>query len=126
MSRYINFAQAADLLVEEIQDVMRTSVPMGRTYGSHRASAPGQPPAIDTAKYIESWSVDRARLRRTQVSASVYSDYTVMGTQAWILALLLEHGTGPSDFGPGMAPRPHILVALNNVRAQIRELIRGG
>lgn len=136
MSRYINYANrnrvyllgkveprvndAAEILRDEIQAVMRSSTPSGRMYGSHQASAPGQPPAIDTAAYIDSWKVDPAQLRRTQVSAAVYSDFRVEGTKSWILAMLLEYGTDR------MLPRPHIRVALANVRALIRETISGG
>ena len=35
-----------------VQSHMRESVAAGRSYGNHTASAPGQPPAIDTGRLV--------------------------------------------------------------------------
>lgn len=35
-----------------VQSAMRESAPTGRKYGKHTASAPGQPPAIDTGRLV--------------------------------------------------------------------------
>jgi hypothetical protein len=51
---------AARVCVQEVQTLMRTSPATGRVYpsrtgkGMHRASAPGEPPAVDTGALVKS------------------------------------------------------------------------
>lgn len=93
----------------------------GRTYGrpgasgptavQHRASAPGQPPAVDTGKYRASW------WWRTGSEAGV--DYVEIGTNdkrgPW-----LEHGT------TRMSPRPHVRRTANEMRNEVTRLVAQG
>jgi hypothetical protein len=83
--------------------------------GGHQASAPGQPPAIDTGAYVRSWQWEPARLRRLRRAAVVFSDLKV---GQWYLATLLELGT------EYMEPRPHIRVAYALVRDRVHEILR--
>jgi hypothetical protein len=121
LDRFTN--KAAHILRDEIVQTMENAAPSGKIYasrtgeGTHQASAPGEPPAIDTGEYVRSWKVGKAVHRRTRRSAVVFSDLRV-GKRGWLLALLLEHGTTT------MLPRPHIRVALDNVRRELRELLK--
>lgn len=84
--------------------------------GEHQASAPGEPPAIDTGAYVRSWKWEPAAQRRVRRAAVVYSDLKV---GRWYLAELLERGT------EHMEPRPHIRVAYALVRDRMHEVLRG-
>lgn len=111
---------SAERLRDEIVDLMRRSSPSGVTVRLPdgrvlRRSAAGEPPAIIWGHYADSWKMDEARQRRSTYSAVVFSDLRV---GRWILALLLEYGTSR------MAARPHIRVALDAVREEIRRQLR--
>ena len=65
----------------------------GRLYGAHRASAPGQPPAVDTGTYRASW---RHRFGGIGSASPTGDVYTEQERGPW-----LEFGTAR------MAARPH-------------------
>lgn len=71
----------------------------GRVYGNHQASAPGQPPAVDTGTYRQSWQV-----RKRAVGV-----YAVSTNQA----------RGPAlEFGSRtIAPRPHLRPSVEKLKA---------
>ena len=50
--------KAAYLVDTEVKKMITESIPAGRMYGTHRASAPGQPPAVDTGALIGSIHVE--------------------------------------------------------------------
>lgn len=72
----------------------------GRRYGAHIASAPGEPPAVDTGTFRDSWEPG------TEISGNVYVSKIENGTavgNGHMLGDYLENGTP----GGKMAPRPH-------------------
>ena len=109
-----NATRAAEVLRDEIVDLMERSIPSGAVYGTHQASAPGEPPAIDRGNYRDSWKVEEAQARQSRVSAAAYTDLRV---GKHLLGELLEYGTGR------MEPRPHVRVALVTVRDEIRAVL---
>jgi hypothetical protein len=95
--------QYADAVREEI----RRSAPAGRVYRiqgvRHRASAPGQPPAIFTGRLIGGiQALTRGRGFGAESRVGTDADY----------AAALEFGTS------GVAPRPFARPALARLRAQ--------
>lgn len=78
----------------------------GRMYGKHQASAPGEAPASDTGRLVNSRTVDlfEARLQARLTYRTAY-------------AAALEFGTEK------MEPRPFLNRALREVSAEGREMI---
>ena len=66
----------------------------GRKYGKHRASAPGEPPAVRSGAFRLSWKP------RTYAFGTSY--FSIIDSYVWY-AYWLENGTP----GGQMAPRPH-------------------
>lgn len=66
----------------------------GRKYGKHRASAPGEPPAVWSGTFRLSWKP------RTYAFGTSY--FSIIDSDVWY-ADWLENGTP----GGQMAPRPH-------------------
>jgi hypothetical protein len=93
--------RTADGLLGSLQNDWLSRAGSGRVYpsatgrGTHRASAPGEPPAPDTTSYRESWDV-------TQV------DPTGL---AWIVFTPDERGPWLEYGTTNMQPRPHALPA---------------
>lgn len=95
----------------------------GRVYGvpntkrHYTASAPGEPPAVRTGAYRDSWQ-PRAEIEGDTVKAIIESKITV-GKKRYVLGELLENGTSR------MAPRPHsdriLEKALPNVKRIYKE-----
>lgn len=98
----------------------------GRVYrsktgrGSHQASAPGEPPAPDTRKYLESWDSEVVALPDGGVAVQV-------GTPLWsVFGRRLELG-GRDKRGIYIAPRPHVRPVFENAENEIaRDLQRLG
>lgn len=82
----------------------------GRTYtrGSrtHQASAPGEPPAIDTGLYTNSWQVEM----EAPTTAVVFTN--------------VEYGPALEFGGAKMAARPHAVPALERIRKPFLEALR--
>jgi HK97 gp10 family phage protein len=83
----------------------------GHLYGSHRASAPGQPPSV--------WTGDlRASITHTVVKVGVFLT-AVVGTDK-DYAPLLEYGTSK------MAPRPFMRVTIARIQPILWRIMAGG
>lgn len=87
----------------------------GRTYGSHQASAPGQPPAPDTGLYRASWTF-------AVQGADTVAMYPQLpaGDHPGQLGGWLEFGTSKMD------ARPHIRPTNAIVTPQIGKVIAAG
>jgi HK97 gp10 family phage protein len=101
------------LLRNEALDLILREPKTGRQYGRHRASAPGEAPASDTGRLVQSIRVEHKGLRGSVI---VGADY----------GLALERGTSR------MRPRPFMTRAMKNsvkkieaiIAAEIRKAIR--
>jgi len=116
-------ADTAESLHESLRDDVLNRAGTGRVYpsrtgeGTHRASAPGEPPAPDTHEYRQSW-----KERRIDIAGLERAVFTEDERGPW-----LEYGTVK------IQPRPHAMPAAiahkrffeNQVRAAARKLERG-
>lgn len=93
---------AAQAIVDDMKLLMQQSTPTGRTYtrGSiqHTASAPGQPPAIDTAALINSL------------------DWYREGRLRYIIHDGVEYGYILETGGANTAPRPFVNPVIDQWR----------
>lgn len=76
--------------------------------GTYTASAPGEPPAVRTGQYANSWQVLPPVVQGDRIYAAAQSDATTESGES--LGALLEYGTNK------MAPRPHIRPAVEIVK----------
>lgn len=111
------------IVVDEIVTGIQTSVPAGREYyvpgtrTKYTASAPGQPPADRTGRYVGSWHATPAIEDPEGASAFAVSELTTRDGR-WFLGDLLENGT------IHMEPRPHIAPAIPRAAERIeREIL---
>ena len=81
----------------------------GRLYGTHRASAPGNPPAVDTGTYRGSW---RNRILASGAGLHGGEIYTTQERGPW-----LENGTAR------MAARPHAGPTAEHVRETLPKFV---
>jgi HK97 gp10 family phage protein len=94
----------------EFETLVKTSMQGGKSgavYGRHQASAPGEPPAIDTGNLINSIRHEAEDGGFTQV-ISANAEY----------AQHLEYGTRK------MAPRPYMRPAAEKIRPRFLEAMR--
>lgn len=100
--------RGTEAVVEEATSLILETPKTGRVYRrrgvTHQASAPGQPPASDTGRLVQS--------NRTE-----FDQAELTGTAIWSAAhaAALEHGTAK------MAPRPFARPALANSREEIEQ-----
>lgn len=83
-----------------IVKAIQRSVPTGRMYGKHRASAPGEPPATDTGRLASSitftGSVQSKKIEAEVSSIVEYAPYLEYGTRrmakrpVWLPAIMAE------------------------------------
>lgn len=111
--------RGAEAIIEEATSLILESSKTGRVYRrrgtTHQASAPGEAPASDTGRLVQS--------RRTEVDTR--KDGTVIGAATWSTAYAagLEYGN------ENVEPRPFARPALANKKDEIirdlqRELLR--
>ena len=107
---------AAVLLVQDVQQRMINSPRGGRVYPSrrgpgqfHKASAPGEPPAVDVGELVG--SITQARTRTGPVTSSVQAGSTLER------GLYLEYGTSR------ILPRPAFRPALARVENMLPGLV---
>lgn len=96
------FEFGGDQIVKEVKRLIMTGPKTGRMYGSHQASAPGEPPANKTGRLVNSSSYKL----RGSYQMEVGEDASYAG--------FLENGTKK------MRPRQHLIRAINN---KARDLI---
>jgi len=100
--------RGTEAVAEEATSLILEAPKTGRIYRrrgvTHQASAPGEPPASDTGRLVQS--------QRTE-----YDQSELTGTAIWSAghAEYLEHGTSK------MAPRPFARPALANKRDEIEK-----
>lgn len=88
---------------------------------TYRASAPGEPPAVRTGAYRDSWQVLPPVIQGDQVKGGVASDAMTEDGQHFI-GEVLEYGTNDGK----IAPRPHIRTALDEVAQRWGGVVRTG
>lgn len=120
---------AARVLVAEWRSILLTPG-RGRMYGTHQASAPGDPPAPETGALQRSIVEEDVSETTTQVGVS-----SAEGADEY--ALLLEFGTLPRGGKPskpvgrgrlgsrlgGIAPRPHARPAFTRAQPKMLQAI---
>lgn len=109
----------AELVRDEIVAVMEDSSPSGVFYRSrgHRASAEGEPPAVEEGDYVDSWKVSPAVQAQERLSAGAYTDLMADDGRE-LRAIYLEHGT------EAMGPRPHIAPGTERAKEEIGRKVR--
>lgn len=115
--------QMAEATSEEIVGLMRRSDPSGEEYGhpeggTYEASAPGEPPAVRTGQYADSYGHTEWTWRSSEkrAVAAVTSDRkTPSGAFLWPF---LEYGT------VSVAPRPHVRPSAETVAGAFRRAAR--
>ena len=104
-----DFINSAEEMKDLMIDSIKTGSKSGKTYTrngmSHQSSAPGQPPANDTGKLIDSIKVEK---RKNTSTLKIDADY----------AGYLEYGTSK------MRPRPFILPALMKIKKKLMTMIK--
>lgn len=110
--------QMAEVVRDKVVGVMERSEPTGETRRGHRASAPGQAPAIKSREYLESWKSTEAEVGRDRVSARAYTDLRTDDKRRDVQGIVLEFGTGR------MAPRPHARPAMGIAAPILNEMAR--
>ena len=102
--------EGAEMVAAQIRHLMESSPATGAVYhrpwGTHQASAPGEPPAIDYGDLVNSIYTEK-------VAPGLYVAGLADPKAAW-----LEWGT------PKMAARPSVRPAVAMVRKEFTELIR--
>lgn len=125
VERFADFAVRA--IRDEIVAIINASEPAGRLYrlpGAsppfwddgeripgkwYRASAPGQPPAIRTARYVNSWVTRGPVWTGDHLTAGVTNTARVGDRDQYALWAILELGrSGGGAMTFKMRPRPHI------------------
>lgn len=114
--------QTAALLVEGDVKKNFTLQGQGRQYGRHRASRPGEPPAIDTGTYRAS-IMNEVELSGTNVEGRVGPDIEYIAAKAAIgtdvnYGVHLELGTSK------MEPRPHLVPALRRTKKKVVKIFK--
>lgn len=125
--------EAAEAIVEGAALILRDEVVLGMerapartgelyfvpgTRTLYRASAPGEPPAVRTGRYRNSWQTTPAIRTKTGLRAFAFSDLTVSNGR-YVLGDLLDGGTRR------MRARPHIERAVTRGAERIeKELLR--
>lgn len=90
----------------------------GQTY---TASAPGQPPAVRTGAYRDSWKVLPWAITKDRVTGGVFSDAKTEDGEHFI-GEILEYGAPRAN----ILPRPHIRPALDEIAQRYGGVVRTG
>jgi HK97 gp10 family phage protein len=96
--------KACHLLRNEALDLILREQKSGRRYGNHQASAPGEAPASDTGRLVQSIRVEHKGLRGSVIVGADYGAF-------------LERGTSR------MRPRPFMVRAMKNSTKKIEAVI---
>ena len=103
-------ALAGAMQIETYVKLSMGEIKSGRMYGEHQASAPGEPPAIDTGALVNSII---SELQETTATSATAAAGTNMDYGA-----ALEYGT------PRVAARPFMRPAIDDHEAQIVNTVR--
>lgn len=95
-----------------VQNHMRQSPATGRSYGNHRASAPGEPPAPDTGRLVGAIVAGPVEQEKGDVVGSIRANTEY--------AAALQLGTDK------MAARPYLDVALDRNKDRLLAVFRAG
>lgn len=70
------------LVTARAKELILSGPKTGKVYGSHRASAPGEPPASDTGRLVSSirWEFTGSRLAIRVIAGTEYAAYLEFGT----------------------------------------------
>lgn len=114
----------AEVAEREIRETMERSVPSGERYpdpegGTYVASAPGEPPAIRTREYLNSYGTAGPIQRGSKSVTAVRSNRMVGRNADKPLWAILEYGTFRQ------APRPHVRPGSEEAARAIRQLAGG-
>ena len=83
-------------VIRETRRLILVGPKTGRMYGTHRASAPGESPANQTGRLAKS------------------GDYKVHGSSSMTVGETIPEAKFLEDGTRNMAPRPHVIRAINN------------
>ncbi len=110
---------SATIVRDEVVALMEESSPSGVHYKSrgHRASAEGEPPAVEDGDYIESWKVSPPEQRGSQVMSGAYTDLMADDGRE-LRGVYLEYGTH------AMGARPHVGPGTDRARIRVNHGIR--
>jgi HK97 gp10 family phage protein len=100
--------KAAYLIRADAQALIQQGPKSGETYGNHRASAPGEPPATDTGNLVRSITVDKPTA--DSVTITCRAPY----------AAALEFGTDDGH----IEERPFMRPAFNRNKDAVVELMK--
>jgi len=89
----------------------------GRMYGTHRASAPGEAPAIDTSQLVNSGLVEK------QGDLSAIISFTAEGEDGYPYSIMLEFGGGGPE-SPTQSARPYLTPAVEAERRNFTEAMK--
>lgn len=121
-----SLTRVGQMLVDRIQEELDQRgtgkiYPSKAGHGWHQASSPGEPPAPDTRRYLESWAFSIIRSGREiglRVTSSLWDKF---GRR------LELGGSSPTPDGGSVyiAPRPHVRPVFDRSIAEIEETIEG-
>lgn len=102
--------RAGKLVLKEMRRLMLEEPKSGKMYGTHRASAPGEPPASETGRMVASFRSEKIELADkpgVKIEVKVpYFKYTEQGTKF-------------------MKPRPLLETTIRNLRGRLeKEIVR--
>lgn len=93
------------ILHKEVVRLITKTPKTGRMYGSHQASAPGEPPATHFGTHLAGFKIQKTGpLKASLINTDPNHARLELGTQ-------------------NMRPRPHMIPALTNVASKILEAI---
>lgn len=108
----------SERLIEIIRELITTGPKTGRLYNrynprrTHRASAPGQPPANDLGALANSFKAVPQKLNQ-------YAYKNIVGSNL-VYAAALQYGNPETN----LLPRPYFDVAIRQLRGEVQDLLR--
>ena len=88
----------------------------GRMYGAHQASAPGEPPAVDTGTFRGSWQTQVHVEKGGSHFKAVAQIESAERVGGYLLGELLENGTSKMD------PRPYKQKIIDRALPKVKQI----